>query len=172
MGSELELMKEIRNSHALKPDTVKEQEEDYVEVCTRETMEREAQLAEKSASTITHKRRGRPKKVPEADKKEITQVEKLEPTKPLKTLKTLKTHVVRESRKPNNTRKQHKETNTMKVKKTRKRAAVANEAPETLPFAGQQMYTVTVVGGISIPGFKLKQGEKLAIAKLIPVKVN
>lgn len=166
MGSELELMREIRNSHALKPDTVNEQEEDYVEVCTRETMERDAQLAEKSAPTITQKRRGRPRKAPEAAKKEITQVEKLEPNK------QLNTRVVRESRKPNKTRKQHKETNTMKVKKTRKRAAVAKEAPETLPFAGQQMYTVTVVGGISIPGFKLKQGEKLAIAKLIPVKVS
>lgn len=168
MGSELKLMREIRNSHTLKPDTVKEQEEDYVEVCTRETMERDAQLAAKSASTITQKRRGRPRKVQEADKKEITQVEKLEklePTKPLETRVVV-------PRKTNKTRKQHKETNTMKVKKTRKRAAVAKEAPETLPFAGQQMYTVTVVGGISIPGFKLKQGEKLAIAKLIPVKVN
>lgn len=171
MGSELELMKEIRNSHALKPDTVK-QEEDYVEVCTRETMEREAQLAAESSPVVAQKRRGRPKKVPEADKKEITQVDKLEPTKPLKQLKTLRTRVAHEPRKTNKTRKQHKETNTMKVKKTRKRAAVAKEAPETLPFAGQQMYTVTVVGGISIPGFKLKQGEKLAIAKLIPVKVN
>lgn len=164
MGSELELMKEIRNSHALKPDTVKEQEEDcddYVEVCTRETMERDAQLTAKSSTVAPQKRRGRPKKAPEPDKKEIAQVDKLEPTKPLNT---------RVARKP---RKQHKETKTMnKVKKTRKRAAVAKEAPETLPFAGQQMYTVTVVGGISIPGFKLKQGEKLAIAKLIPVKVN
>lgn len=167
MGSELELMKEIRNSHTLKPDTVKEQEEDYVEVCTRETMERDAQLAAKSATTITQKRRGRPRKAPGADKKGITQVEKLEPTKPLKTRV-----VVHEPRKTNKTRKQHKEINTMKVKKTRKRAVVAKEATETLPFAGQQMYTVTVVGGISIPGFKLKQGEKLAIAKLIPVKVN
>ena len=169
MGSELELMREIRNSHALKPDTVKEQEEDYVEVCTRETMERDAQLAAKSSPAVAQKRRGRPKKAPEATKKEITQVEKLEKLEPAKPLKT---RVVRESRNTRNTRKQHKETNTMKVKKTRKRSAVAKEAPETLPFAGQQMYTVTVVGGISIPGFKLKQGEKLAIAKLIPVKVN
>jgi len=38
-------------------------------------------------------------------------------------------------------------------------------------FKANALFTVTIVGGLALPDYPLEEGEKLAIAKLTPIKV-
>lgn len=60
--------------------------------------------------------------------------------------------------------------------KTKGRKPRAKKEAKGIPFAeeltGASMYTMSVVGGIGLPGYPLNKGEKLVIAKLTPIAIS
>lgn len=53
-----------------------------------------------------------------------------------------------------------------------KASKVQIETPPLPQLEGANMFTVTVVGGVGLPGYPLKKGEKLAIVKLTPIAIS
>lgn len=58
------------------------------------------------------------------------------------------------------------------VKKRRRKRSKPAVTSYTKPVPTNRLFTVEIVGGIGLPGYPLNEGEKLAIAKLVPVKVR
>lgn len=75
------------------------------------------------------------------------------------------------------------ETETKKEKKMEEKTEKAEKAETKKPAkkkaSAQGMglpsgccYNLVVVGGISLPGYSLEKGERLVIAKMVPVKIE
>lgn len=60
-----------------------------------------------------------------------------------------------------------KDQTEKRERKTRRRRSITD-----VEVSNPSMYTVTIIGGLAIPGYPLNPGEKLAIAKLVPVTVQ
>ncbi len=58
------------------------------------------------------------------------------------------------------------------AKKRRRKRSKPAVTSYTKPVPTNGLFTVEIVGGIGLPGYPLNEGEKLAIAKLVPVKVR
>lgn len=58
------------------------------------------------------------------------------------------------------------------IKKRRRRRSKAAPATEVKSPSKNGIFTVEIVGGIGLPGYPLNEGEKLVVAKLVPVKVR
>lgn len=66
-----------------------------------------------------------------------------------------------------------------KTEKTEKTEKVETKKPAKKKASAQGMglpsgccYNLVVVGGISLPGYALEKGERLVIAKMVPVKIE
>lgn len=63
------------------------------------------------------------------------------------------------------------EAATTEAKPERKRRRKTAE-PKTEGILDANMYSIALVGGIVMPGYKLNPGEKLVIAKLTPLVIE
>lgn len=55
-----------------------------------------------------------------------------------------------------------------KVRRSRKSEPEVRPGVKVPVFGAENLFEVTIVGGIGLPGYPLKDGEKLAVVKLTP----